>query len=76
MQREREGRTVRHRCALVGGADRERSGDSPGADQKAGTLLWVRGLWPMMRRVAVSGAMRAPRCRGWHEVRVDERTNR
>eukprot|EP00966_Prymnesium_polylepis_P258528 5971689-Prymnesium_polylepis.1 len=34
------------------------------------------GLWPMMRRVAVSGATRAPRCRGsgWHEVRVDERT--
>eukprot|EP00966_Prymnesium_polylepis_P300439 6943146-Prymnesium_polylepis.1 len=29
----------------------------------------------MMRRVAVSGATRAPRCRGWHEVRVDERTN-
>eukprot|EP00966_Prymnesium_polylepis_P128035 2960975-Prymnesium_polylepis.1 len=27
-----------------------------------------------MPRVAVSGATRAPRCRGWHEVRVDERT--
>eukprot|EP00966_Prymnesium_polylepis_P057662 1335385-Prymnesium_polylepis.1 len=24
----------------------------------------------MMRRVAVSGATRTPRCRGWHEVRL------
>eukprot|EP00966_Prymnesium_polylepis_P307538 7107420-Prymnesium_polylepis.2 len=34
------------------------------------------GLWPMMRRVAVAGATRALRCRDWHEVRVDERTDR
>eukprot|EP00966_Prymnesium_polylepis_P249087 5759098-Prymnesium_polylepis.1 len=31
------------------------------------------GLWPMVRREAVFGATRALRCRGWHEVRVDER---
>eukprot|EP00966_Prymnesium_polylepis_P276381 6385317-Prymnesium_polylepis.1 len=49
------------------------------------------GLWPMVRRVAVSGATRALRCmvrrkavssatralrcRDWHEIRVDERTD-
>jgi hypothetical protein len=29
-----------------------------------------RGLWPMMRPGAASGATRALRCRVWHEVRV------
>eukprot|EP00966_Prymnesium_polylepis_P208449 4829355-Prymnesium_polylepis.1 len=32
--------------------------------------VYAGGLWPMMRRVSVSGATRAPRCRGWHEVLV------
>eukprot|EP00966_Prymnesium_polylepis_P121612 2810960-Prymnesium_polylepis.1 len=32
-----------------------------------------RGLWPMMRPGAMSGATRAMRCL-WHEIRVDERT--
>eukprot|EP00966_Prymnesium_polylepis_P310964 7184523-Prymnesium_polylepis.1 len=32
------------------------------------------GLWPMMRREAVTGATRTLRCRGWHEVCVDART--
>eukprot|EP00966_Prymnesium_polylepis_P095076 2201390-Prymnesium_polylepis.2 len=35
----------------------------------------ARGLWPMMRPGAVSGATRALWCL-WHEVRVDERTVR
>ena len=44
------------------------------------------GLWPMMHRVAVAGATvrreavssatRALRCPGWHDIRVDERTDR
>eukprot|EP00966_Prymnesium_polylepis_P046019 1065609-Prymnesium_polylepis.1 len=34
------------------------------------------GLWPMMRREAVTGATSALRCRGWHEVCVDARTDR
>eukprot|EP00966_Prymnesium_polylepis_P316265 7307861-Prymnesium_polylepis.1 len=29
--------------------------------------IGARGLWPMMRRVAVAGATRALRCRDWHE---------
>eukprot|EP00966_Prymnesium_polylepis_P246838 5708457-Prymnesium_polylepis.1 len=30
----------------------------------------------MLRRVAVAGAIRALRCRDWHEVRVGARTDR
>ena len=37
---------------------------------------WPGGQWPMMRRVAVAGATRALRCRDWHEIRVDARTDR
>eukprot|EP00966_Prymnesium_polylepis_P087992 2035780-Prymnesium_polylepis.1 len=49
----------------------------PGA--VSGATRALRCLWPMMRRVAVADAtyLRAPcRCRDWHEVRVDERTDR
>eukprot|EP00966_Prymnesium_polylepis_P193452 4484038-Prymnesium_polylepis.1 len=31
---------------------------------------------PMMRRVAVTGATRALRCRGWHEVHVGASSTR
>eukprot|EP00966_Prymnesium_polylepis_P292817 6763077-Prymnesium_polylepis.1 len=34
------------------------------------------GLWPVVRRKAVSSATRALRCRVWHEIRVDKRTDR
>jgi len=42
----------------------------------ARSFTYTYGLWPMMRPEAVTGATRALRCRDWHEVRVDARTDR
>ena len=42
---------------------------SSAAHRAAEVVDSIDGLWPMMRRVAVTGATRALRCRDWHEVR-------
>eukprot|EP00966_Prymnesium_polylepis_P305089 7049477-Prymnesium_polylepis.1 len=55
------------------------SGPSQSLSLRRHKLVVPRGLaylWPMVRRKAVSSASCALRCRVWHEIRVDERTDR
>eukprot|EP00966_Prymnesium_polylepis_P187895 4355578-Prymnesium_polylepis.1 len=57
-------------------ARRRERGWSRRVTPRAGRAKPHDGLWPKVRREAVSGATRALWCRVWHEIRVNERTDR